>query len=227
MNVYTPTGFNFFGSAVEPGGGWPTTATFVSLSTNCESNSNNPCDVTTTPAGSLTGFTFTFSAAVPTNSSYTITLLQSASQGGTQTQVGSTCAVGAGAAACNISFSVPVAQGTFIQMQVVKTGTGAVETGTATAVASELASSGLLTTPPPFIVIGNVNFATANGGIASATAQVSFPVPFSSAATYFCTVTNASSTARTLFVTNNTAQTITITASAASSDTVNFHCIGN
>ena len=92
-------------------------------------------------------------------------------------------------------------------------------------VASEAVSSSLLSNP--FMVIGNVNFATANGGVASASAQVTFPVPFFSPASYYCTVTDALQTGHTFFVTNNTTQKITITADSPSSDTVNFHCVGN
>ena len=51
---------------------------------------------------------------------YTITMLQSSSQGGAQTTVGS-CQVVAGAGGCTATFSVVVPALTFVQVQVSKT----------------------------------------------------------------------------------------------------------
>jgi len=66
----------------------------------------------------------------------------------------------------------------------------------------------------------------AGHSLAATTAQVNFPVGYTNTSTYTCTVTDASASGRTFFVTNNTNQVMTITASASNSDTVNFSCIG-
>jgi hypothetical protein len=92
------------------------------------------------------------------------------------------------------------------------------DTGTTTTAAVESVTNSLLSNP--FMVVGNVNFAN------STTAVVNFPVAYTNTGTYTCTVTDASATGTTFFVSNTSNQEMTITASGTISHTVNFNCVG-
>ncbi len=92
------------------------------------------------------------------------------------------------------------------------------DTGSSTSAATESVTSSQINNA--FMVIGSVNFTAATS------VQVNFPVMFTTASSYTCTVTDASAVGRTFFVTNTSNQTMTITASASNSDSVNFNCVG-
>ena len=152
---------------------------------------------------------------MPTGSLYTIYLLVNQA----------TVAFGSGTISANansvtVSGPFAVSAGNTIELEVVETtnGSGGEDTGTSTTAAQESLTNTQLTNP--FMVVGNKAFA------ATTTATVTFPVSFTNASTYYCTVTDATTTGRTFSVANSSATSMTITASASNSDSVNFQCIG-
>jgi hypothetical protein len=219
MPVFGPSAVNFSSSATEPTGGWTTVPIFVSLSSPaCQSQTSNACNTAVVPGtGNITSVTFTFSTAVPSGDTYSISLLVSTSQSGTEVNQGS-CTIGAGATSCTLFGSFSVSQGNFIELQVVQTGGTTHDTGNETSAATESVTNAQIANA--FMVVGSASFTAAT------TVQVNFPVAFTNTSTYTCTVTDASAVGRTFFVTNTSAQTMTITASASNSDSVNFSCVG-
>jgi len=75
--------------------------------------------------------------------------------------------------------------------------------------------------PSPHLVAGSTAFVNATTSVVSLGSGT-----FTVANSYFCDVTDATTTGTTFFVTNNSASQFTITANASNSDTVNFICVG-
>ena len=145
------------------------TTSYVSLSTTC-SNTASTCSVTTVPSpgGSFASGTLTFSAAVPTGDTFTVTLLQN----GTPTTT--TCTIAAAAKTCTLPGGLALATGDQLELQVTRTAGTAAFSTTATTAASLSIGGTTLTAPtattaqPNEQVVrlfgtGAAGFATGNG----------------------------------------------------------------